>query len=240
MNKKALLSAFVIAAAALIYSCEMDSDTNTVVVSSYATYVSTSSPTGFVSDDSLKIIPTNDISTSSLSHGAKVVLTWSYDSKKGITDPMYAQVNSYSGVMQGKSFLSERPDTLGTVGADLYRQSSAPVWRSGGVYDAPVMINIVFEYLTNNNGAYHSINLSYSSESCDSDGFFHMKFSHSSTDLVTPTLATNDFCAFTLPEVAYAADTKGVILAFDGMDGTPVNYKFTFATGKLEKLESEE
>jgi len=237
MKRTAILLISAISAALLFHACSSDSGTQPVVVSSYSTYVASGSGTYFVTDDSLRVVPNNTVGTSSHIHGERLLLVWNFDAAKGITDPIYADITSTTGLMQGQSFMTDRTDTLGTAGADMYLSGEGnPIWRSGGIYDAPCMINIIFEYLTNNNGSSHEVYLSYSSNPFDTDRYFHMKFSHNTYDKTKLTLRGQDFCSFTLPARAYAQDTRGLVIEFDGLEGKSAFYKYTFSTRVMEKL----
>lgn len=233
---KRLIFFFALTLMAVTYSnsCSVDNNASKSTASAYSYYTTQGF---FVTDDSIRVYPNNSISE--ISTGSKVWIMWSYEKEKGITDPTYADISTYSGMMQSTAFKTEQPDTLGTDGADLYFiDGNAQMWKSGGVYGAPVMFNINFYFITCASSSDHTVYLTYTSNPVDTDGYFHVKFSHSAGSDINPDQSGQTFCAFTLPEEAYPSKVKGLVITFDGMEKkeSKPTYRYTFATAKTEIL----
>lgn len=237
MKHSSLFLSLAVIAAAIISSCSMESSMTTT---SYAIYVknSTSGYTGyFVLDDSTQVFVTNGLD-SDISDGQRTYIAWKYKSEQVTANPMYVELTSYDYLSQAKTFMTAKPDTLGTAGADLYFENgSAYLWKCGGVLNAPAMINIGFYYATNGYASDHTVYLTYGENPIDSEDYYHLHFSHDPGSETNPLSSSTSLCAFTLPKEAYTGDVKGLVLEFDGLtDEGSTKYRFTYSNARTEKL----
>jgi len=236
-----VITAIILTAAAFSTgSCSLDSD---IIYTSSVTFVDKTYqgyPYYFVADDSLLLLPTNAASFAiTEDNGCKMNISWKTQEKDLTRDPLTIEVTGYSTTYQQTVILSNQPDTLGDDPAKLclLYDVSPYLYKSGGIYDAPCNLNLGFTYSVGSTTAIHYVNISYTSdpEPIDENGFFHLKFSHDANGDTQTYTASTTF-SFVLPTIAYGADVKGVILSFDGMEGTPEKWKLTYATGEVENL----
>lgn len=238
MKKIASFFTIALLSAAFISSCSLKSS---ITCSSYAIYVA--NPVQgfegyFVTDDSTQVFSTNgkgkDFTT-----GQRLTIFWNYDEKQKDANPLYVEITDYQGLVYAQAIESDKPDTLGTAGIDIAYVNGYPlVWKCGGVYQAPAMINIGFDYKTSGTTPDHTVTLSYTSSPRDEKGFFHVKLSHSSGTDAYPNNLMQSFCSFILPTEAYGSDINGLIIDVDGLteEEGPSKYKFTYSTSRTEKL----
>ncbi len=236
-----VITAVILTAAAFSTgSCNLDSD---IIYTSTVTFVDKSYqgyPYYFVADDSLLMIPTNAASyTIPADNGQKMEISWKTQEKDLTRDPLTIEVTGHQMTYQQTVIMSNKPDTLGDDPAKLYLLNNVVpyLYKSGGIYDAPCNLNLGFTYTVGSSAATHYVYVSYTSdpEPIDENGYFHLKFSHDANNDTQTNTASTPF-SFTLPAIAYGADVKGIILDFDGMEGTPEKWQLTYATGKVENL----
>jgi len=220
-------------AAAIISSC---STKTSVTQSSYSIYVNTGGEGYFVLDDSTKVYTYGNLDIE-IVNGQRAFIYWLYDESQATADPMHVELTAYELLSQAATFQTNQPDTLGTAGADLvYDESGSYMWKCGGVYNAPVMLTLSFYFATSGSYSDHYVFMTYTDNPIDSDDYFHLHFSHNPGREVYLEGSRYTQCSFVLPKEAYQSGVKGVILDFDGMDGTPTKYKFTYSTAITEKL----
>jgi len=235
------LTAFVITSAVFSTgSCTLKSD---MIYSTQVTFVDKSYqgfPYYFVSDDSVRMVPSNGSSFSiSEIDGRKMEISWKTQEQDLTKDPITIEVTGYSTLPQIEATQSDRPDTLGTdqAGLYLYNDVTPYLYKTGGIYDARLNLNAAFYYCYGDAGATHSLYLAYTSSPVDGNGYFHLKFCHDAGDDTCTQTSVTSF-SFLLPPTAYSEGVKGVILDFDGLGETPEpeSWKLTYATGKVEQL----
>lgn len=203
-------------------SC-VDTDTD-VYYSRYVTTVTTNVDNGypyyFLSDDTLKIYPKN---YSELPYepteGERLAVYYSLPEESS-NKTIYATVNAYDGILTKSIVRSTDTDTLGRDGS-----SPRSVWFSGGIYDTPKNVNIIFAFMASQYGITHSVDMADSSlvNSVDTEGYYCLEFHHDANEDY-PSYATEGLVSFPLTQEYLLPGIKGLKIRFDNIVDDDVTY----------------
>ena len=216
---KKLVKTFILMplAASLLLSCNK---TGEVTYQGYMTAVSsigTPYSCYFISDDSIKVIPTGNVNVvRNYVTNDRILATFVIPTGK-ITNPVEVEFTSISKLETQNLTVSSSTDTLGKDGIDIRN-----AWHCGGIEGINRFVTIAYEYAVSGNGKPHKFYLVDNSSNInnpDADGYYHLEFRHDGND-DTPLMKANSIATFVLAPKYTQPELKGLIIDYTPLTAT--------------------
>lgn len=206
-----LLLASATAAMSSLVSCQ--EQTNTLYYQACFTRVDVSGERyTLVTDDSLRVIPTNKESEiSNLPVNTRLIGEFTIPSGE-ITDPMEVEFVNLAQMLTDTVTVSGKTDTLGND-----RIALLGTWQSGGIYGAARFLNINFVITYGQSNILHSVCLAEDTsigDNPDSEGYYHLVMKHEANN-DPESYFTSSTYSFMLDEKYTAEGIKGLKISFN-------------------------
>ena len=211
-------------AALSLISCNDSSETTYQAYMPAVSSIGTPYSCYFISDDSIKVIPTGNYNViKNFVTNDRALATFVIPAGK-ITNPVEVEFSAITKLETESITYSAKPDTCGSDGIDIEN-----AWHCGGVDGTNHFLTIAYSYAISASAPKHEFYLVDNSSSLnnpDEDGYYHLELRHDSND-DTPLMKANTVSTFMLPPQYTQSGYKGLIIDYIPLSQTEDNGKAT-------------